>query len=441
MIKISIPDNFIAERSYAVKTLFSHYGKVDIEIIPSAENSDYKISWNNKTIIVKDHFFGNIPSGSTYLHQEFIPEIIVASSAAGPDDALILFGEDRFEITENNITSHIDLFAGAFFMLSRWEESVIQEKDLHGRFPAAAALVVKTGYILRPVVDEYSVLLRKWLMQLGYRLPEDTNKYKIVPTCDVDIPFYWNRKSVIRMFAANFFLHPFEILKEWKNYKQVNSGRQKDPYDQYDYLMHTSESAGVRFEFNMIGGGKTRFERNYHIGDPQIKSLMQKMITRGHHIGLHPSYATFKNAEMIKVEKEAVSINSETQVTTSRQHYLRFEVPRTWRCLSEAGISTDSTLGYAAEPGFRCGTSKPFPVFDIDQRKEIDLVERPLLIMDVSLRLYKKFSIEESIELCKKIMDQVKKHNGELVFLWHNSSLSEIEGWKGWNEVLENLFA
>jgi hypothetical protein len=54
--------------------------------------------------------------------------------------------------------------------------------------------------------------------------------------------------------------------------------------------------------------------------------------------------------------------------------------------------------------------------------------------------MYKNLSIAESIALCEKIKAQVRKHNGELVILWHNSNLSEMDGWEGWEEVLEVLF-
>ena len=96
-------------------------------------------------------------------------------------------------------------------------------------------------------------------------------------------------------------------------------------------------------------------------------------------------------------------------------------------------------MGYAAEPGFRCGTCKPFPVFDIQSQKELPLIERPLLIMDVSLRFYKNLSVKESITLCEKIKSEVRKHNGEFVFLWHNSTLSEIDDWTEWMDVLQYL--
>ncbi len=440
MIKVFIPDNFIPERSYIVRTLLQHYCGAEIEIIPKKNSSEYELVWDDKSIIVQDHFFGNIPYGESYLHPKNIPERIIQTQSLGLDHILLLYGDEHLEIGRDKIVCHVDLFAGAFFMLIRWEEAVIKDKDSHGRFPAANALVVKSGQILRPVVDEYTALLRYWLITLGYPLKADTSEYKVVPTCDVDIPYYWQSKPKWKIIAGGF-RHPLHFLKDFKQSKAVKRGKQKDPYDQFDYMMTLAENANNRFEFNMIGGGRTRYEGYYDIGDERIKSLMEEMSNRVHRIGAHPSYASFKDASMMKDEIDAISKSSGLVISSSRQHYLRFEVPDTWRCLVEAGIKTDSTLGYAAEPGFRCGTSKPFPVFDIHERKELLLIERPLLIMDVSFKMYKKYSIEESIALSQKIIEQVKKHNGELVFLWHNSSLSEIDGWKGWNKVLEFLMS
>jgi len=439
LIKVYIPDHFIPERSYAVRTLLRHYCGVEIEIVPLANLDHYELTWGDKSIIIKDHFFGKIPEGETYLDSKYLPDKIISTQSIGLDRILLLYGDEHLEITRDNIVCHVDLFAGAFFMLTRWEEAVIPEKDLRGRFPASKALVVKEGFILRPIIDEYTALLRNWLLTLGYPLPADTAEFKVVPTCDVDTPYYWRSKPTWRILASRLKrdLNPIHFIKALKESKAVRRGQKQDPFDRFEYLMNLAERAGNRFQFNMIGGGDTRFEGFYHIGDAHIRALMQQMIGRGHHLGVHPSYASFNDTAMIQKEKGAVSLHSGIPITSSRQHYLRFEVPETWRCLASAGINTDSTLGYSAEPGFRCGTCKPFPVFDIHQREELPLFERPLLIMDVSFRLYKNYSIQESIALSQKIIDQVKKHNGELVILWHNSSLSDEEGWMGWSEVLE----
>ena len=442
MLTVYIPNNFIPERTYAVRTLLTHYCGVQVEIIVKEGGTAYELRWENKSIIIDDHFFGRIPEGKSYIDQAYLPKKIVETTALGFEGIVMLYGTERLEISRDSIRCDVDLFAGAFFMLTRWEEALEVKKDLHNRFPASAAAIVKEGFVLRPVVDEYTFLLRNWLLAIGYLIPDNTSTYKVIPTCDVDIPFYWRSKPVWKALGGRLLKHwnLIESAKDLSAYKAVQSGKEKDPYDTFDYLMTLAEKNGNRFQFNFIGGGKTKFEGYYKIDDPQIKTLIAEMKSRGHGIGLHPSYDACNDASLIIEQKQAVEINAGVSINQSRQHYLRFALPETWRHLAAAGIEEDSTLGYAAEPGFRCGTCKPFPVFDIHQREQLPLIERPLLIMDVSFRMYKNLSIEESIDLCEKIKAQVRKHNGELVILWHNSNLSEMDGWGGWPKVLENLF-
>ena len=442
MLTVYIPNNFIPERTYAVRTLLTHYCGVQVEIIVKEGGTAYELRWENKSIIIDDHFFGRIPEGKSYIDQAYLPKKIVETTALGFEGILMLYGTEHLEISRDSIRCDVDLFAGTFFMLTRWEEALEVKKDLHNRFPASAAAIVKEGFVLRPVVDEYTFLLRNWLLAIGYLIPDNTSTYKVIPTCDVDIPFYWRSKPVWKALGGRLLKHwnLIESAKDLSAYKAVQSGKEKDPYDTFDYLMTLAEKNGNRFQFNFIGGGKTKFEGYYKIDDPQIKTLIAEMKSRGHGIGLHPSYDACNDASLIIEQKQAVEINAGVSINQSRQHYLRFALPETWRHLAAAGIEEDSTLGYAAEPGFRCGTCKPFPVFDIHQREQLPLIERPLLIMDVSFRMYKNLSIEESIALCEKIKAQVRKHNGELVILWHNSNLSEMDGWGGWPKVLENLF-
>ncbi len=441
MITVYIPDQFIPERTYAVTTLMTHYCGVEVTVIPVADSLQYALRWQDQSIILHDGFFSKISPDTPYASSVHLPERIVQTTTIGLEGILMLYGIEQIQATPQKIETHVDLFAGIFFMLTRWEESIGGDKDLHGRFPASRALLVKEGYILRPVVDEYAALMRSWLLAIGYPVPEPTSQYKVLPTCDVDMPYFWRTRSLWKTLGGKFKKHfnPLQTFRDYKQYKSVLAGSTTDPYDRYDYFMDLAESADLRFQFNFIGGGTTRYEGHYDIADPLIRALLQKIITRGHSVGLHPSYDAFDTPEMILKEKLSVEKNAEVLLTSSRQHYLRFIVPDTWRHLEAAGITDDSTLGYAAEPGFRCGTCKPFPVFDIQQRKTLNLTEHPLLIMDVSLRMYKNLSIEQSIALCQKIRDQVIKHQGELVFLWHNSSLSEIDDWAGWERVPEYL--
>jgi hypothetical protein len=441
LITVYIPDNFIPERTYVINTLLHYYAGYAIRIVPRAGQMHYQLAWDDKSIVFKDFFFGRTIIGESYISPERIPDRITTASAQGLEDILMLYGEDTFVSNYPKLTVGVDVFAGAFFMLTRWEESFGLHEDQHGRFPAEKALLVRSGFILRPVVDEYVALIKKCITTFGYPEPVDNAAFKVVPTCDVDNPYYWNSRPGWRLLAGRFSKHKsLKTLKEDLHVmRKMRKGVERDPYDTFNYLMELAESRNKRFIFHMLAGGETSFEGFYTIDDPRIQQLMRSFQNRGHEMGLHPSYNAFNDPRKIDRERIALERSAGITVKATRQHYLRFAVPDTWKHLHNAYLKEDSTLGYAAEPGFRCGTSRPFPVFDIHQQKQLPLTEHPLLIMDVSLKFYKNFSVEESIQYCQQIIDQVKKHKGKLVILWHNSSLSELDGWEEWNKVLEYL--
>ena len=45
------------------------------------------------------------------------------------------------------------MFGSAFFMLTRYEELVVADRDQYGRFPAAASVAGREGFLGVPVVD------------------------------------------------------------------------------------------------------------------------------------------------------------------------------------------------------------------------------------------------------------------------------------------------
>jgi hypothetical protein len=441
VLHVSIPNNFLPERKYIVQTMLQHYLGIEVAIETKPGVIHYELSWSDRKITIMDQFFGQTIIGHTYAAADRIPGKMVASVSPDLHGAVIIYGQDNVEVSATSVTSHVDLFAGAFFMLTRWEESIGFHEDQHGRFPAERALTVRSGMITRPIVDEYVALLKNWLLQLGYPVPASKFTYRNVPTADVDIPSYWLRTPRWRVIAGEWLKRKnFSSINDaHKMIASVERGEVRDPYDTFDYMMTAAENAGLRFEFNMLVGGISKFEGFYSIQQPHIQTLMRTIQQRGHHIGLHPSYNTFHDRRLLREEKQRLEKALDTTITSSRQHYLKFAVPKTWQLLSDEGIRVDSTMYFAAAPGFRCGTCKPFPVFDIQQRLQLPLIERPLLIMEVSFRNYLQLSPEASINLIDTIHAQVKKHDGEFIWLWHNSNLSEIEGWEPWKNVFQHL--
>ena len=100
-----------------------------------------------------------------------------------------------------------------------------------------------------------------------------------------------------------------------------------------------------------------------------------------------------------------------------------FDVENTWNILNKNGIKYDLTLGYPEMIGFRCGICYPFRVFDINTKQKLDLIEIPLIMMDVTMTEYmKNYNSNELRSMINNTINQVKKFNGTLNIIWHNNS-------------------
>ena len=56
--------------------------------------------------------------------------------------------------------------------------------------------------------------------------------------------------------------------------------------------------------------------------------------------------------------------------------------------------------------------------------------------MDATFRYYLNKNPDESLELIKGIIDQVKKVDGTLISVWHNETWSDYKEWKGWKRIV-----
>lgn len=105
-------------------------------------------------------------------------------------------------------------------------------------------------------------------------------------------------------------------------------------------------------------------------------------------------------------------------------HYLRWEHPTTMYGWVQAGMSYDSTLGYADKPGFRCGTCFEYPAFDVVRDQILPLRIRPLVAMDQTFlgAHYMALSAgEEAFDAFFRIKNACRQVGGVFSLLWHNS--------------------
>ena len=59
--------------------------------------------------------------------------------------------------------------------------------------------------------------------------------------------------------------------------------------------------------------------------------------------------------------------------------------------------------------------------------------------MDSTLKSYSSLSPQQARSEVKSINDTVRRFNGTMYTIWHNTSVSDYGEWKGWREVYEKV--
>ena len=300
--------------------------------------------------------------------------------------------------------------------------------------PASATLAVRAGFAQRPLVDEYTEVLWWTFARLWPNLERAPRSFVVRPTHDVDWPYYSRGRTIetLRLTAADVALRRNRSLglARLRSLAAVRRrGRDADPCNTFEFLMGESESRGLTSAFYvMAGGGNRAHDPGYRVDDPWLGEVFRSIAVRGHELGFHPSYDTYRDAGALRSELSVLQATLERfgvgqQVSGGRQHYLRFENPTTWRNWDEAGLAYDSTVGYAEIAGFRCGTCRPFRVFDVEARRPLALIEKPLIAMETALLGYQGKSPEQTADEFCRLRDICRSFAGEFTFLWHNNRL------------------
>ncbi|MCD4794190.1 MAG: polysaccharide deacetylase family protein [Bacteroidales bacterium] len=437
-VKIQIPKNNIPERRYIINVFFKEFLCIEYQI-EEADTDNYKINFQDKIIEIKDAFFNQFPEDLSYLKKENIPLKVIFAENKFTTEANIpvLYGNTEIKTSENTIKCGIDIFASSFFMLTRWEENVITEKDKHGRIPDEMQFSVKNNFHYRPIVNENVEMLRNMFVYLGFNIE---NKHNYIPKITHDIDFFarYDRfTKVIKAIAGDVFKRKSfkKAINTLQSYFQIKKGKQKDPYDTFDYLMDISESVGQKSFFYFIPAILGEPDAKYNISDKAVVCTMENIKRRGHIVGIHGAYRSYKDAKLFK--EELKRFPKEIKIEEGRQHFLRFENPVTWQIYEDAGLKTDSSIGFMSDAGFRSGTCYEYSLFNILTREKLKLKERPLIVMEQALA--KKYP--DKNEFYKKIIelkDTVENYSGIFVVLWHNNNFN-VDEWDGYRDVYETL--
>jgi hypothetical protein len=447
---VAAPAGYEPERRYILDVVLSDWLGLDWRL-RLQDRPDVRISLegdaSGPSVVMPDALFGTRPPEwltaaslpSAPLAFGTVDEVASPTLAPGrrlpvlygtrpPADGLVSSGPDGLRL-------EVDVFGGAFFMLTRYEELVVPDRDRYGRFPASSSLAARAGFLRFPIVDAYVELLWSALERVWPRLRRRSRRFDVVLTHDVDDPLATLGRGpaqIGRQFAADLLVRRDARLaaRRARSLAAARRGDHRlDPYNTFDFLMDVSERHGRRSAFYFLANRQLDpYNGTYLLEHSWIRALIGRVHRRGHEVGLHASFHSYRDPTRTKEEFAHLRAVAEAEGVRQeqwggRQHYLRWANPVTWSNWDRAGLTYDCSVAYADAVGFRAGTCHTYRVFDLHQRRPLEVRERPFQVMDMTLFSYMSLSPEAGYAAVMECAEECRRYRGSLGLLWHNNSL------------------
>ena len=331
-----------------------------------------------------------------------------------------------------------DPFAASFYLVSRYEEYLPHIRDEHDRFLAKESLAYQKEFLNRPLVNVWAKEIKRIIQDHypDFTFPEQ--KFSYVSTIDVDNAYAYKNKGIVRVLgglAKSVLQGDFQELRKRIS---VLSGKTQDPYDTFDYQLTIHQQFNITPIYFILLADYGVNDKNIPVRNREFKSLI-KSLADYYPLGIHPSYASNADADILKKEIGRLKEITVRNVTKSRQHFLKLSLPDTYRNLVDNDILEEYSMGYADQSGFRASICTPFKFYDLDTEAATNLTIYPFTVMEATYQYYKQLQPEEALKEIMELMKTVKEVQGNFISVWHNESLSDEGIWKGWKMVYEKM--
>lgn len=329
-----------------------------------------------------------------------------------------------------------DIFAMVFYFATRYEEYLKTDTDEHQRFKVENSIAFKYNCLQIPflnmAINQFSEKLKQQFPSLNF----ERRKFNFLSTIDIDNAFAYAHKGLKRNLGG-FVKDVFSLkLNQIAKRIESNFNSDKDPYNTFNFINNLSKDTQTALHYFALIGDYSAYDKNPNFEKPGFRKLL-KSLSNEHSIGLHPSYESFNHPEKIGIEKRRLEDIIERKVTSARCHFLRVKFPQTYRTYIEQGITDDYTMIYASQSGFRTGLCTPCKWFDLEKNEQTQLMIHTSVIMEGTLRDYNKLSVENAKSTSLFLLNEVKKHGGEFISIFHNDSF--VPEQKEWIDIYKNL--
>ena len=293
-------------------------------------------------------------SGGRISDQEFFirPHVLLSESDIRDQEINVFSFNNRPAFFQAEGDYAFDIFSATFYLVSRYEEYLSFSPDALGRFTHQSSLAFKENFLDIPLInywlEDFKIALRGKYPELILR----NKDFKFIPSYDIDIAYSYKYKGLKRNLGG-FFKSLVRgqwgyLLDRW----DVLFNKKKDPFDSYEWLDSLHLYCRTRaYYFFLISKTPHGFDKNISPERPAMRSLIAYH-ARGYTVGIHPSWQSGDEQAVLMEEVDELAAIMGKPVKYSRQHYIRMNLPQTYRRLIDSGIDKDFSMGYGSANGF-----------------------------------------------------------------------------------------
>ncbi|SMO36287.1 polysaccharide deacetylase family protein [Solitalea koreensis] len=457
---INIPCTYQVEKQYLCDVLFTQFLGIDYQVnfSPDIDKVIIESQYYRGKLILPEILFAT--PEDIWLKKQSFPRlplrvrdlIDLQHSNLYSQTLPVIYGDDKSQLCNleaDETYFDIDLLGSMFFQLTLYEEIDNDQWDEFGRFPYQHSIFYKENLHDRALVNENLEVLWHLLVTKFPGIRRINHQYKLSVTHDVDHPIANNNGffSFLKGCGTDLIREKSISVLSRRVYSRIikteDLNTSLDPFNNFKYLMDVSDKLGLKSEFNFIViNGNGSVDGEYDIEKGFARQLIKYVYERGHIVGFHPSFYTYCNLEetknqFTKLKTLCEELEVKQSVFGGRQHYLRWKNPDTWAIWDKIGADYDSSLGWSRYLGFRTGVCYPYTVFDLINRKKLNLKEKTLMVMDLAAEKYD--SHRSFMEKVKMINYTCKYFSGEMTVLFHNNYIISPKQKRQYELLLNSL--
>lgn len=386
---------------YIFNFIFKDILKAEVEF---TGNSQYFLQSDQVKIS-----YGELPLGDELFFKS--TALLFSNKLVEIKPKTISFGEYQAPFPVEASALPFDVFAASFFIVSRYEEYLHQQKT-EEEFKPSKSYQYKWKILDKPVIDEWALMIKSIIKKKNPGFKFHEKKFQQQPTIHFNMlpgapEGLLNRTKFV--FSALFKKENNYLSAKFDQLTGVGINNEQ-VLEEVNKIVSTKSSIPLYF------AGFPEIPMDYISVDGVVKNLADRSL------GLLRPCASDKQ-KMAEIKENLVKLKKihPAAITLTSQQLEVLKFPICYLNILNSGITADYSMGYSNMAGFRAGTCTPFNWYDLQLEKVTPLVVNSYCLTDYVLQY---LATDAATKTLRQYIDAVKVVNGTFYSSWSLKSLS-----------------